>query len=56
MAIILSYDKWTAFILRFSNQWPLIALYNIASHSTIYEHIHTPMAVSATEVQPARQE
>ena len=30
------------------------ALYNIASHSPIHSHIHTPMAMST--MQPARQE
>ena len=30
--------KWTAFILRFSNQWPLEALYITAKQSPNYSH------------------
>ena len=41
--------KWTAFILRFSDQWPLKALYIIAQHSPIHAHIHTPTAESTTQ-------
>ena len=33
-----------AFIQRFSNQWSLNVLYNIAQHSPIHAHIHTPTA------------
>ena len=33
----------------FSNQRPLKGLHNIAEHSSIHAHIHTPMAVSATQ-------
>ena len=40
--------KWTAFIQRFSNQWPLKALYD-AEHSPIHAHIHPPTAVSTTQ-------
>ena len=32
--------NWTAFISSFSNQWPLGVLYNTASHSPVYTHIH----------------
>ena len=39
--------KWTVFIQRCSNQWPLKGLYNTASISPIYTHIHTP-----TQSQP----
>ena len=31
--------KWTAFMQCFSHQWPLKALYNIASHSPFHEPI-----------------
>ena len=45
--------KWTAFIERFSNQWSLKALYNIAQHSPIHAplhvHIQTLTAVSTTQ-------
>ena len=41
--------KRTAFIQRFSNQWPLKALYDIASHSPVRAHIHTPTAESTTQ-------
>ena len=41
--------KRTAFIQRFSNQRPLKALYNTASHSPIHAHIHTPTAESAPQ-------
>ena len=40
--------KCTAFI-RFYNQWPLKVLYNIAKHSPIHTHIHTPTAESAMQ-------
>ena len=41
---------WTAFIQRFSTQWPLKVLYNTASRSPVHAHIHTPMAEeSATQ-------
>ena len=33
-----SNGKQTAFIQRFSHQWPLKVLYNIASHSPIHTH------------------
>ena len=33
--------KWTAFIVRFSNRWPLKALYNITQHSLTHAQIHT---------------
>ena len=38
-----------AFIQRFSNQWPLKALYNIAPHSPVHAHIHTATVVSTTQ-------
>ena len=41
------FSKWTAFIQRVSNQRPLKALYNIASHSTT--HSHTPSSESTTQ-------
>ena len=41
--------KCTAFIQRYSNQWPLKAMYNIDWHSPINAHIHTPMARSAVQ-------
>ena len=42
-------NQWTAFIPRFSNQWPLKALCHIASHSPIHADIHTPTAVSSAQ-------
>ena len=33
----------------FSNQWPLKVLYNIAEHSPINAHIHTPTVVSTMQ-------
>ena len=45
--------KWTAFTQRLSNQWPLNALYDTASHSPVHAHIHTPTA--STLRQPAHQ-
>ena len=47
--------KWTAFIQRFSNQWPLSVLFNIALHSPIHAHIHTPTAVAAMQGDSARR-
>ena len=41
--------KWTAFIKRFSNQWPLKTLYNTAYLSPIHSHIHTPTAGSSMQ-------
>ena len=41
--------KCIEFIERFSNQWPLKALYNIAQHSPIHAHIHTPTVESNME-------
>ena len=32
--------RWTASTQRFSNQWPLKALNNTASHSPVHPHIH----------------
>ena len=40
--------KWTAFTQRISNQWPLEAHYNTASHSLIHTHIHALTVVSTT--------
>jgi len=48
--------KWTAFISRFSDPWPLKALNTInGSHSPIHTRIHAPMVVVATpgNSQPA---
>ena len=42
-------SKWTAFIQRSSNQWPLEVLYNTAEHSPIQAHIHTLTASSAVQ-------
>ena len=41
--------KQTAFIQRFSNHWPLKALYIIAQHSPIHSHVHTPTVESTTQ-------
>ena len=41
--------KWSAFKQRFSNQWPLKALYNIPPHSPIRSLIHPPTAVSTAQ-------
>ena len=47
---LLIYGQRTAFIQPFSNQWPIKALYNFASHSPVHAHIHTPTAEeSATQ-------
>ena len=37
------------FIQSFSNQWPLKALYDTASHSPVHTHIHSLTAESATQ-------
>ena len=47
--LFLGGGKWTEFIQRFSNLWPLKALYNTAQHSPIHAHIQTPTAVSTME-------
>ena len=47
--IFILHHKWTAFIPRFYNHWPIKALYNIARHSPIHAYIHTPTAESATQ-------
>ena len=54
--IFLCNGKWAAFIQGFSNQQPLKALYNTASHSPIHAHIHLLTAISVTQgySQPVR--
>ena len=37
--------KWSAFIVCFSHQRPLKALYSVALHSPVHAHVHTPTAV-----------
>ena len=39
------------FIQHCSNQWPLKALYNIASHSPIHAHFHTATVVSTMQIR-----
>ena len=47
--------KWIAFLLSFSNQWPLKALYNTTlTHSCT--HSHTDSGVSHERRQPACRE
>ena len=43
----------TAFIQRFSNPWPLKALYNIAPHSPIHAHSHTDGGINHAGRQAA---
>ena len=56
--IVYRYGRWTVFIQRLKfwpvNQWPVKALYNVASHS--YTHPHTDGIVNHGRRQSARLE